>query len=448
MNINEITSVPLGGEFIPDIERKSPDLIEKYQEGRLKNLLKYLSERSRFYSARFKEFNIDTDDIKNIKDLVHIPATTKNDLQLHNQDFLCVAKEKIIDYITTSGTLGDPVTLAMTDQDLERLAYNEAISFACADGSADDIYQLALTIDKRFMAGLAYFLGARKLGAGVIRVGGGIPELQWDTVKRISPTTIVAVPSFILKLIEYAEQQKIDFQNSSVKKAICIGEPIRNPDFTLGPIGTKIKEKWDLMLYSTYASTEMSTAFTECRHGNGGHHHPELIIVEFLDDNDKPVNKGEAGEVTITTLGVEGMPLLRYKTGDICYHYTEPCPCGRHSMRLGPVIGRKNQMIKFKGTTLYPYALYDILDNIDNVVNYVVEVYTNEIGTDQILIRIGCDQVPQGFEKKIKDHFRARLRVAPAIRFESVNYINKIQNPESGRKAVRFVDHRERNNVE
>ena len=448
MNINELTTVPLGRNFIPDIEKKSADLIEKYQEGRLKNLLQYLSVHSRFYSARFKEYNLNIEDIQNLKDLVHIPVTTKNDLQINNQYFICVDREKIIDYITTSGTLGDPVTLAMTDQDLERLAYNEAISFACADGSADDIYQLALTIDKRFMAGLAYFLGARKLGAGVIRVGGGIPELQWDTVKRIAPTTIVAVPSFILKLIEYAEQKKIDYQDSSVKKVICIGEPIRNPDFSLGPIGTKIKEKWDLVLYSTYASTEMSTAFTECGQGKGGHHHPELIIVEFLDVHDQPVSSAEAGEVTITTLGVEGMPLLRYKTGDICYRYTDPCPCGRHSMRLGPVIGRKNQMIKFKGTTLYPYALYDILDNINDVVNYVVEVYTNEIGTDQILIRIGCDQVPRGFEKTIKDHFRARLRVAPAIRFESTDYINKIQYPESGRKEVKFIDHREMNNVD
>ena len=442
MNIQEITNAPLGRNFIPEIEKQPPDVVEQYQVERLVNLLHYLSRNSAFYSKLFKECGLDIGAIRTLKDLSHIPPTTKHDLQLHNLDFICVGKEKIIDYITTSGTLGDPVTLAMTEHDLDRLAYNEAISFACADGSSDDIFQLALTIDKRFMAGLAYWMGARKLGAGVVRVGGGIPELQWDTVQRISPTTIVCVPSFILKLIEYAEQQKIDYRNASLKKAVCIGEPIRNPDFTLGPIGARIKEKWDLTLYSTYASTEMSTAFTECGQGKGGHHHPELIIVEFLDDQDKPVPEEEAGEVTITTLGVEGMPLLRYKTGDICFHYTDPCPCGRHSMRLGPVIGRKNQMIKFKGTTLYPYALYDILDNLKEVVNYVVEVYTDEIGTDQILIRIGSEQIPQGFEKEIKDHFRARLRVAPAIRFESIDYINKIQNPGSGRKAVKFIDHR------
>ncbi len=90
-------------------------------------------------------------------------------------------------------------------------------------------------------------------------------------------------------------------------------------------------------------STEMGTAFTECSEGKGGHHHPELIIVEFLDDNNNPVPEGEAGEVTITTLGVEGMPLLRFKTGDICHYYNEPCKCGRTTKRLGPVIGRKNK---------------------------------------------------------------------------------------------------------
>jgi phenylacetate-CoA ligase len=186
----------------------------------------------------------------------------------------------------------------------------------------------------------------------------------------------------------------------------------------------------------------MGTAFTECRHGIGGHHHPELIIVEFLNDHDQAVGEGEAGEVTITTLGVEGMPLLRFKTGDVCYHYTESCACGRTTMRLGPVLGRKQQMIKYKGTTLYPPALYDILDNIDPVINYQVEVYTNSIGTDEILIHIGCRYPSESFEKEIKDHFRAKLRVAPGIVFKPAELIEKMINPENGRKAIKFVDRR------
>ena len=428
--------------LIPKIETKSTKEIKQYQEHRLQELLAYLENNSGFYSELFRKNNIDIHKIRTLEDIRYIPVTTKDDLQAMNQDFICVSKDKIIDYITTSGTLGNPVTFVMTEKDLERLAYNECISFACADGSKNDIYQLMTTIDRRFMAGLAYFLGARKLGAGIVRVGNGMPELQWDTINRILPTAFITVPSFLLKLIEWAENNGIDYRSTSVKKAICIGEPLRNADFTLTTLGKKIKDKWDIHLYSTYASTEMGTAFTECSEGKGGHHHPELIIVEFLNDSNNPVPEGEAGEVTITTLGVEGLPLLRFKTGDICYHYNETCKCGRNTMRLGPVIGRKKQMIKYKGTTIYPSALYDILDNIDEVENYIIEVYTNQIGTDEILIRIGCKTIPENFEKKIKDHFRAKLRVAPQIKFETIENINKIKFSDEKRKSINFIDKR------
>lgn len=428
--------------MLPQIETLSLTEQKKYQEQQLPVLLEYVQQHSRFYKNVFQKNKIDIQKIRSLEDLQQLPVTTKDDIQLNNDDFICVPPAKIIDYITTSGTLGDPVTFPLTDKDLERLAYNEYISFVCANATSDDIFQLMTTLDRRFMAGLAYFLGIRKLGAGVVRVGAGIPELQWDTINRIQPTAFVTVPSFLLKLIEYAEAHQIDYKNTSIKKAICIGEALRNQDFTLTTLGQKIKDKWNIELYSTYASTEMSTAFTECAEGKGGHHHPELVIVEFLDENNQPVKEGEAGEVTITTLGVEGMPLIRFKTGDLCYHYTEPCNCGRKTIRLGPIVGRRKQMIKYKGTTLYPPALYDILNNIDGINNYVVEVYTNEIGTDEILIRVGCDAINEHFEKDIKDHFRAKLRVAPQLKFESTEQINKLQFPELSRKPVLFFDKR------
>jgi len=160
--------------------------------------------------------------------------------------------------------------LALTDADLDRLALNEYNSFKTAGIDEDDIIQLMTTVDRRFMAGLAYFLGARKLGAGIVRVGNGLPELQWDTITNIQPTVIICVPSFILHLITYAEANNIDYKNSSVKKIICIGESIRNSDFTLNTLGKKISQKWDVALYSTYASSEMATAFTECEAFKGG----------------------------------------------------------------------------------------------------------------------------------------------------------------------------------
>jgi phenylacetate-CoA ligase len=423
------------------IQFASPAEIKAYQEKRLITEMEYLAHRSVFYQRMFQEKKIDWSKITKLEDLQRIPLTTKEDLQRHNDEFLCVPREEIIDYVTTSGTLGDPVTFALTESDLQRLAFNEELSFTTAGCSGKDIMQLMTTIDRRFMAGLAYYMGARRMGAGVVRVGNGIPELQWDTIRRIQPTFCMVVPSFLIKLVEYAEGHDIDYNHCSLKRAVCIGEALRNPDFTLNTLGNRIHEKWSsLKLQSTYASTEMQSSFTECEACQGGHLQPELIIVEFLNDEGEAVGEDEPGEVTITTLGVRGMPLLRFRTGDIVYHYNEPCSCGRNTTRLSCVLGRKGQMIKFKGTTLYPPALYDILDNIQGVKNYVVEVYTNSIGTDEVMIRVGCENPSESFEKQIKDLFRAKVRVAPSVEFSSPEYIAKIQMPQMSRKAIKFID--------
>ena len=426
--------------MFPEIEKASTSEIKLLQEQKLQELLKYLNANSPYYKRFFKENSIAISSVKTLEDLQQIPVTTKDDIQQYNDDFLCVPQTEIIDYVTTSGTLGDPVTFALTDKDLDRLAYNEAISFACCGVGKEDILQLMTTMDRRFMAGLAYFLGARKLGSGIIRVGSGIPELQWDSILKFKPTYLITVPSFLLKLIEHADQNNINLKNTSVKAAICIGEPIREQDFSLNVLGKKIIKDWDIALFSTYASTEMSTAFNECSEHNGGHHHPELIIAEILDEDNKPVAPGEVGELTVTTLGVEAMPLLRFKTGDMVQAYTEACNCGRNTMRLGPVVGRKKQMIKYKGTTLYPPAMYNILNDFENVEVYLIEISHNELGTDEILIKIAVKEQSVEILLNIKDHFRAKLRVAPRLEFSTVEEINKLRFPAMSRKPLDLID--------
>lgn len=428
-----------------DIEFKSAKEIEKFQTGRLKEALTYLKENSTFYQRMFEENGIDIREIRTIYDLTKLPFTEKKDLQLHNNDFLCVSPDKIVDYITTSGTLGDPVTFGCTDKDLERLAYNEMKSFSCAGLKPGNIVQLMTTLDKRFMAGLAYFLGIRKLGASIIRVGNGMPELQWDTINRLKPDTLMCVPSFILRLIEYAEQHGIDYRNSSVKRIIGIGEGLREQDFSLNLLGSRIKEKWDVDLFATYSSTEMGATFSECPYGCGGHVHPELIIVEIIGDDNMPVKDGEIGEVVVTTLGVEGMPLLRFRTGDMSRKVVEQCSCGRNSYRLTPLVGRKNNMIKLKGTTIYPPAINDVLDNTPYVINYVVVVQNSFAGTDEVVVKVGVSGV-QSFDviKDLKDRFRSRIRVAPIVEVLSPEDVNKINNPANNRKPIKFIDNRKK----
>ena len=427
-------------EFHPSIEKASIQEIRKVQEQKLHELLAYLEMHSPFYKRIFKENNIRIADIHTLEDLHKIPVTTKNDIQQNNDDFFCITPDKIVDYSTTSGTLGDPVTFGLSDNDLERLAYNEAISFACAGIQKGDVVQMITTIDKRFMAGLAYFLGLRKMGASVVRMGPGIPELQWDSIFRYKPKYLITVPSFLLKMIDYAEKHGIDYRNSSVYGAVCIGESIKNQDFTDNILSTKIKEKWNIKLFSTYASTEMSTAFTECEQQIGGHHHPELIITEILDDDGKPVKEGESGELTITTLGVEALPLLRFKTGDIVKAHYEPCPCGRNTMRLGPVLGRKQQMIKYKGTTLYPPAMNDILNDFSNILCYQIVIQSNEIGLDEIIIKISTDSDSETFVNEVRDHFRAKLRVSPKIEIMDFDVLSKTVFHPNSRKPITFID--------
>jgi phenylacetate-CoA ligase len=387
------------------------------QSKNLKKLLEYLSENSSFYQTRFKEAEVDLTEIETVADLHQLPFTTKDDLAYHNDAFLCVPKAKVADFVTTSGTLSDPVAFYLTDLDVERLADNEAASFRMAGGSETDIYQLMTTIDRRFMAGLAYWMGARKMGAGMIRVGPGAPFLQWDSILRFLPTVLIAIPSFIPRLIDYAIANGIDYKNSSVKSIICIGEPIRQNDFSFNELGNRIVSQWDVKLFSTYASTEMSAAFTECTEGKGGHLNPDLIILEVLGADDLPVPEGECGEVVISTLGVEGMPLLRYRTGDLCCVYYQPCNCGRTSPRLGPVVGRKQQMIKFKGTTIFPPAIFDVLDMVNEIELYQVVISKNEYGNDNITILLSLTLQTSSFRSKLLSLFKSKLRVSPDLAF-------------------------------
>lgn len=428
-----------------DIEFESIEAIQLYQEELLRKQISYLSAHSPFYQRMFLQTGICPEEIRTITDLQRLPFTEKRDLQLHNDAFRCVPEVDIVDYITTSGTLGDPVTFGCTEKDLDRLAFNEAKSFACAGITREDVVQLMVTLDKRFMAGLAYWLGLRRLGAGVVRVGNGNPALQWDTIQRLHPTAIMCVPSFILRLIEYAETNGIDYHNSSIRKIIGIGEGLRDQQFALSLLGERIQSKWEeVQLFATYSSTEMSATFAECEHGCGGHVHPELIITEIIGEDGHPVADGEVGEIVVTTLGVEGMPLLRFRTGDLAAKVVNPCACGRRSYRLTPLVGRKNNMIKLKGTTIYPPAIYDVLDNTEQVGNYVVIVRTSDAGTDDVLVRISLRGVSDeiAFVKDLKDRFRSRLRVAPNVEVLPFDVIQAINMPANSRKPIKFIDQR------
>lgn len=424
--------------FIPEIEKASTDEQQDFQLRKLRELLHYLDARSPFYQS----WNLADAGVKSLSDLEQFPTTSKSDLQADAERFRCVPLSAVAEFTATSGTLGSPVSIPLTQRDIERLAYNEYLSFELMGAGPGDRFQMMLTLDRQFMAGMAYYLGLQRNGATAIRTGPGLPALQFDCIRRLSPTALIAVPSFLLKLIAFAKHEGIDLQSLSIAKALCIGEGIRDLSFGYNTLGEMIRKDWPLELYSTYASTEMQTAFTECQHGRGGHMHPELIITEIVDDEGRQLPEGVLGEVCITTLGVEGLPLLRYRTGDICCYHSATCSCGRNTIRLSPVVGRKQQMVKYKGTTLYPPAVFDVLNQCDFISEFVVEVQTDELGLDELILHLSTPLPVDECDRKIRPFLQARLRVLPSVRYLPLQVIHQMQFPEGSRKAIRFIDNR------
>ena len=413
---------------------------ENYWLKSLNEHIQYLKKNSWYYKDQLAWAGPEATVLEELSDIQNFPFTEKDDIASRNEDFLCVPMTDVRDIVTTSGTLGGSVASYLTQKDLNRLGVNEAGSYVLAGCTKDDTFQLLTTIDKRFMAGLAYFLGANELGARIIRSGPGALQLQWESIQRFSPTVLVAVPSFIPRLIKYAHENGIDPNKTSVKKIVCIGEAVRDENLKPNYLAKRITEQWNVQLFSTYASTEMATAFTECEAGNGVHVQPELMFAEVLDDDGNQVKNGESGQVVVTPLGVEGTPVLRFRTGDVCHYYDEPCGCGRNTPRLGPVIGRKQQMVKLKGTSLYPNAIIDELNAIPEVANFVVELHSDELGLDEVVVKALLRG--ESAETKVLEKLSGKLRVKPRLILASNEEINNLKFNENERKPKILIDRR------
>ncbi len=400
--------------------------------------IKYALKNSPFYKKKLNDFASSIENDFTLEKYKNLPFTSKEDLSEHNDAFLAIKRNKIAEYVTTSGTSGSPVTVFLSKKDILRLAKNEYDSLKLMGNSSKDIFQLMTTIDKQFMAGLAYYLGVQKLNAGLIRIGPGVPQLQIDAILKYLPTKIIAVPSFIVALINFAKNNEIDLNKTSVKSIVCIGEPIRNLDFSLNVLGQKITENWDVQLYSTYASTEMGAAFSECSAFNGCHLNEDLLFAEVIKENGEDAKNGEIGEIIVTPLGVTGTPVIRYKTGDLAHVYYGKCSCGKNSLRLGPIVGRKNQMIKYKGTTIYPNSIFEILDQHNEIPIYKIQISKDELENDDITILLPVSIEHLKLELKLQEKFKSKIKVLPKINFIEDDLLLNLVHSKKSRKPTKI----------
>jgi phenylacetate-CoA ligase len=324
----------------------------------------------------------------------------------------------------------------LTESDVQRLAVNEQLSFDCPGLTASDTALVAVAMDRCFMAGLAYWLGLREIGCGIVRTGTASPLLVLDMIQRVRPTVIVGVPSFLLIVADKARELRVDLKESSVGRLICIGEPIRDATFQLNLSGELLEATWGAKIYSTYGVTELANSLCECAAGQGGHLHDQQLHLEIFDDAGQPVADGEVGEIVATTFGVEAMPLIRYRTGDCAALFRGPCVCGRTTPRLGPIIGRKNQKLKFKGTSLYPATLAAVLEQHEGVEAFVIIArQANELSDAVEVLVHGAASIAS-----LRESFQARAKIAPLIRAATREEIEALQLTPNARKRRTFVD--------
>jgi phenylacetate-CoA ligase len=390
---------------------------------------RYAAEHSPFYREKFRG-------LKEVPPLESTPTVDKQVLSERNLDFLCLPRDRIIEIVTTSGTTGKPLLWMLTESDVRRLALNERLSFESAGLTATDTVLVAVALDRCFMAGLAYWLGLRELGCSILRVGPSSPVLVLEMIERAHPTAIIGVPSFLRVIAEKADETGFALKSSSVKKAICIGEPVRERSLALNSSGHAIESAWGARVYSTYGVTELSNSLCECDAGVGGHLHSELLHIEVLDDQGNPLPDGEIGEIVGTTFGVEAMPLIRYRTGDCAAFFRAPCKCGRSTARLGPIVGRKNQKLKFKGASLFPSTLQAVLEQTQGVESFVIVARAENELSDSVEVLVHGE----ASVGTLREVLQARSKISPEIRHVSRAEIEALQMPPQARKRRTFVD--------
>ncbi|MBU0482886.1 MAG: AMP-binding protein [Proteobacteria bacterium] len=423
-----------------NLRRSPPEMIAGHQKLFLRAHLKQAA-KAPFYREMFKKQGCALDDLS-LENLSSLPLTTRNDVESNPEAFFAAPPEKHVDLTLTSGSTGDPVLVPYTACDLERLAFNEQINFYGAGIRENDRLLLCVTLDRCFVAGLAYYSGLIKLGAASIRSGPAQPARQWELINRLKPSGLVGVPSFLLKMANWGESHGYNPKNNGIKTLVTIGEPIRRADNSLTPLGQELADAWQGRIFASYGATELETAFCECKAGCGGHVHPELMITEIVDDQGNLVPDGTAGEVVVTPLGVEGFTLVRFRTGDIARLHSTPCECGWQTPRLGAIEGRLAQRLKVKGTTLYPEMIFQALQDLPEVKASYLEVRSLYDLSDNIQVVVGVDNLADIKIEKISDHLQAHLRVKPEITIMDRGVVQETMEKAGGRKLKRFFDFR------
>jgi phenylacetate-CoA ligase len=426
----------------PKLELMERKELEELQLQRLKSVVEKVYKNVPFYEKKFKQAGITPDDIKSLKDLAKLPTTKKQDLR-DNYPFglFAVPLEEVVRVHASSGTTGKPTVVGYTAKDIETWSDLMARDFVMVGVKKGDIFQNAVNYGF-FTGGLGVHYGIERMGAMAVPSGVGNTERQLEIMMDFAVTVLHCTPSYALYLAETAKARGVV---DKLKLRIgCFGaEPWSDES------RKELEETLHIKAYDSYGLSEMmgpGVAF-ECQEQNGLHIWEDHFLIEILDENEQPCAMGEPGELVITSLTKEAMPLIRYHTGDVTYIMEENCPCKRTSRKLHRFLGRADDMLIVRGINVFPSQIEDVLVSIPEIGNYFqVVVDRKKHGLDEISIQVELKD--EAFTGELTDLARIQKKTEEKIKSvlnvrSKIELVEKGSIPRTAGKSKKVVDLRD-----
>ena len=425
----------------PEMETLTRPEIERLQLERLQKTLRQCM-RSPFYKRRFDEIGLTPDDIRSLDDLTKIPFTTKQDLR-DNYPFglSAVPLEQVVRLHSSSGTTGTPTVILHTQHDLDEWANAVARCLYMVGLRKGDIFQNSSGYGM-FTGGLGFQYGAERLGMLTVPAAAGNTKRQIKFITDFGTTALHAIPSYAGRLYEVMEEMGIDPRRDTRLKTLIIGAEPHSDEQR-----RRIENMLGVKAYNSFGMSEMcgpGVAF-ECLEQNGLHIWEDYYIVEIVDPQTlEPVPEGEVGELVLTTINREAMPLLRYRTRELTRILPGECPCGRHHKRLDRMKGRSDDMIILKGVNIFPIQIENILMQFKELgSNYLITVDMVN-SNEEILVEV---ELGDAFTDDYSQLVQLSKSITRALKDEilltpKVKLVDKGALPQSEGKAVRLIDKR------
>jgi len=426
----------------PKLELMNRNELEELQLQRLKSVIERVYKNVPFYHSKMDEAGIKPQDIKSLKDLSKLPTTRKVNLR-ENYPFglFAVPRDEVVRVHASSGTTGKPTVVGYTANDIATWSDLMARDFVMVGVTKGDIFQNAVNYGF-FTGGLGVHYGIERMGAMAVPSGVGNTERQLEIMMDFGVTVLHCTPSYALYLAETAKAKGVV---DKLKLRIgCFGaEPWSDES------RKELEEALHIKAYDSYGLSEMmgpGVAF-ECQEQNGLHIWEDHFLIEILDKDEQPCAPGEPGELVITSLTKEAMPLIRYHTGDVTYILDEKCSCGRTSRKLHRFLGRADDMLIVRGINVFPSQIEDVLVSIPEIGNYFqVVVDRKRHGLDEISIQVEMkDEAFTGelqdlakIQKKAEEKLKSVLNVRSKIEL-----VEKGSIPRTAGKSRKVVDLRD-----